>query len=110
MSNLVNNKVLFFSYGSGLASSMFSAQITSDPTVLSRLMAGIGDIGHRLSDRHKVSPQIFDGFLKLRELCHNRAPYMPTGLLEHLGAGSFYLTLVNENYQRKYECHVIDKH
>ncbi|CAG2121609.1 unnamed protein product, partial [Medioppia subpectinata] len=90
--SLANKKLLLFSYGSGLAASMFSARVTSDQTVLSKLLKGIADIPNRLSRRSKVSAEVFEEALNLREKTHNVAPYKPIGSLDQLVAGTYFLT------------------
>lgn len=108
---LVNKRLLLFSYGSGLAASMFSARITSDgspQSSLSKLLKGIADIPKRLSVRHKVSAQRFEDTLNLREKTHNSAPYKPVGPVDELSPGTYFLSDVSAKHHRTYERNASD--
>ncbi|XP_027205854.2 hydroxymethylglutaryl-CoA synthase isoform X2 [Dermatophagoides pteronyssinus] len=100
--NQIDKHLLLFSYGSGLAASMFSARITKDKTILSRLSNGLADIKSRLQQRRRVPPAKFEETLNLREKTHNIAPYAPTGDISLLMAGTYYITEINQKYHRKY--------
>lgn len=103
--NLVNKRILLFSYGSGLAASMFSARIsgdTSDNSALSRLVKGVSDIPQRLEQRTSVAAAQFEETLNLREKTHSLAPYTPTGDVSQLSAGTYYLTDVSQKHHRAY--------
>jgi hydroxymethylglutaryl-CoA synthase len=103
---LANKRLLLFSYGSGLAASMFSAKIsgdTSPQSPLSKLLKGIIDIPQRLAKRIKVSAKEFENTLNLREKIHNAAPYTPTGDIEKLSPGTYFLVDVSDKYHRFYK-------
>lgn len=105
MENLANKRLLLFSYGSGLAASMFSVRIsgdTSDNSALSRLVQGVSDIPHRLEQRTSVAASQFEETLNLREKTHNRAPYEPSGDISLLSPGTYYLTDVSQKHHRAY--------
>ncbi|CAG2171232.1 unnamed protein product [Oppiella nova] len=101
--SLTNRRLLLFSYGSGMASSMFSARLSQDLKVVSKLVAGIVDIPDRLRARHRVSPQVFEGILNGRESAYNMDRYVPTGPIHQLMKGTFYLKSIVGKYQRFYE-------
>lgn len=106
MSDLANNHLLMFSYGSGLASTMFSLSISSDvssDSPLSKLIDGIRDVPTLLANRIKICPKDFESTLKLREETHHLAPYTPVGNIRELFPGTFYLTSIDEMYRRKYD-------
>jgi hydroxymethylglutaryl-CoA synthase len=66
--------MVLFSYGSGLASAMFSVRFTDDrspDSPLERLVSSLSDLQAWLDSRHKVSPQDFDKIMKLREETHH---------------------------------------
>lgn len=105
LDNLANNRVLLFSYGSGLAASMFSARLSGDVSPnspLARLIKGVADLPGRLGERRVVTAQEFEDTLNLREKTHDRAPYKPTGDVQLLAAGTYYLSEVDELYHRTY--------
>lgn len=76
-SELVGHRIVLFSYGSGLASAMFSIKITKDlGPKLNKLLENLSNISKNLQNRVKVSPEEFDKTMKLREETHNRGVYM----------------------------------
>lgn len=90
-------RIGLFSYGSGLAASLFSARVNGDASVL---RTGVTE---RLNDRIRETPEYFENTLTLREMTHNSAPYLPIGDLTHLFPGTYYLSEVDSMYRRKYE-------
>ena len=71
--SIVNQRVVLFSYGSGLASSMFSFKVTGDtknPT-LCRIVNNLADLQDRLNARTSVEPKQFEEMMKLRETTHH---------------------------------------
>ena len=71
---LKGKRAVLFSYGSGLASSMFSLRVCDDASpgsTLQRLQASLADIPDRLQARKKVSPTEFADTMKLREDTHH---------------------------------------
>lgn len=103
-SELVGHRIVLFSYGSGLASAMFSIKITKDlGSKLNKLLENLSNISKNLQNRVKVSPEEFDKTMKLREETHNRAPYTPVGSTEGLFPGTWFLTEVDSMHRRKYD-------
>lgn len=103
-SELVGHRIVLFSYGSGLASAMFSIKITQDlGPKLNKLLENLSNITKNLQNRVKVSPEEFDKTMKLREETHNRAPYTPVGSTEGLFPGTWFLTEVDTMHRRKYD-------
>lgn len=103
--NLANKRILLFSYGSGLAASMFSARISSDVSAnssLTKLIDVLRDVPKRLEERRKVPASQFEETLNLREKTHSLAPYKPTGDVALLTSGTYYLTEVSQKHHRTY--------
>ncbi|KAG7175189.1 Hydroxymethylglutaryl-CoA synthase, cytoplasmic-like [Homarus americanus] len=104
--NLAGKRVAMFSYGSGLAATMFSLRISEDTgpdSSLSQLVASLSDLSIRLDARTKVPPTVFAEMMKLRQDTHHKALYMPVGSIEALFPGTWYLTRVDEMHRRQYE-------
>ncbi|GAB6031624.1 Hydroxymethylglutaryl-CoA synthase, cytoplasmic [Chamberlinius hualienensis] len=104
---LAGKRIGLFSYGSGLASSMYSVSISEDfspESPLSRLLSGISDVEQRLESRIKISPKEFQDTLKHREEIHSKAPYKPQADITDLFSGTWYLEDVDEMHRRKYNC------
>ena len=81
--DLANKEIVLFSYGSGLASSMYMLRVVSDHapgSALDRLLTGVADVRERLDSRMKVEPAEFARIMKLREDTH------------HCGQSSFVFT------------------
>lgn len=98
-------RVGMFSYGSGLAASLFALRFSSDikGSTLDDLHASLQDIQTRLDSRKKVSPEEFTAILQLREETHHQAPYTPTGSISDLFPGTWYLESVDEKHRRHYQ-------
>lgn len=103
---LAGNKIGLFSYGSGLAATFFSITISKDPAQLVALDKLINNLAHikpLLERREKLSPEKFEACLELRQKNCHKAPYEPSGSLENLFPGTYYLVKVDEAYRRFYE-------
>ena len=96
--SLVGKRILVFSYGSGLASSMFSIRVKRP---VDHVVA-VTTVMERLAQRIKVSPQEYVAIMEARERAHNKRSFCPQGQTEHLYEGTFYLTGVNDQYHRFY--------
>lgn len=102
---LAGKRVLLFSYGSGLASAMYSLRVSGNATPespLATMAAGCTDILKRLKARTTVPPAEFEKTMKLREDTHHKAPYTPVGDLDSLWPGTYYLTAVDDKHRRVY--------
>ncbi|KAH8694922.1 putative hydroxymethylglutaryl-CoA synthase Erg13 [Talaromyces proteolyticus] len=91
-------RVAFFSYGSGLASSMFSVKVVGDVSTLSKNL----DLQKRLKARRVVPPSDYDAMCLLREHAHLKKNFKPTGNTETIVSGTYYLTEVDDMFRRKY--------
>lgn len=103
---VAGKRVVLFSYGSGLASAMYSLRVSSDATPgspLSSLMESLSSIPARLKARKTVSPPDFEQTMLLREKTHHSAPYIPVGDRKELFPGTYYLASVDEKHRRTYE-------
>ena len=102
---LIGKRVILFSYGSGLAASMYSVRVTGTTSPDSRLMKAVSHlqgIHGRLASRKVVPPTMFENIMKLREDTHHKASYQPVGDCGDLFPGTFFLTSVDEKYRRSY--------
>eukprot|EP01087_Luapelamoeba_hula_P001719 TRINITY_DN1148_c0_g1_i1.p1 TRINITY_DN1148_c0_g1~~TRINITY_DN1148_c0_g1_i1.p1 ORF type:complete len:490 (+),score=64.27 TRINITY_DN1148_c0_g1_i1:402-1871(+) len=91
-------RVLLFSYGSGLAATMFSLKIQGDVSDIAQK----ADIVNRLKQRKPISPADFTTTLKRREETHTMAPFEPTSPVAGMFPGTFYLKQVDDKYRRHY--------
>ncbi|KAE8350825.1 hydroxymethylglutaryl-coenzyme A synthase C terminal-domain-containing protein [Aspergillus coremiiformis] len=96
---LQNKRIGMFSYGGGLASTMFSFQVNGDTT---RLVEKV-QLHDRLAARMAVSPEFYDQMCQLREKAYQQNSYTPEGTVESLAPGTYYLVHVDGNFRRKYE-------
>ncbi|XP_072173257.1 hydroxymethylglutaryl-CoA synthase 1-like [Diadema setosum] len=105
LDQLANKRIALFSYGSGLASSMYSIRVSSDNSAgspLAKLRASVDDLEARLESRRCVEPGAFADTMKLREDTHHLAKYTPQGSITDLFPGTWYLTYVDEMHRRQY--------
>ena len=106
LDELAGKRVMLFSYGSGLASAMFSFRISDDfgpSSPLNTLVTSLKDIPARLASRKEVEPAEFLETLKIREHTHNNSSYTPIGSEEDLFPGTYYLTYVDDKFRRTYQ-------
>jgi hydroxymethylglutaryl-CoA synthase len=96
--DLQGKRVTIFSYGSGLASSMFSLKVKGS---VEELAAKV-DLHTRLSGRNVVAPEVYDEKCNLRERAHLKKNYKPEGDVETLAPGTYYLTNVDDMFRREY--------
>ncbi|KAI9786661.1 MAG: 3-hydroxy-3-methylglutaryl coenzyme A synthase [Geoglossum umbratile] len=96
---LQGKRVGVFSYGSGLASSLFSLKIAGSTTE----MKGRLDVHARLSARRTVAPEVYDEMCLLREKAHLQKDYKPQGGVDTIAEGTYYLTCVDDMFRRHYE-------
>jgi len=96
---LVGKRTLMFSYGSGLASALFSFTVKSS---IKHIVANI-DLKNRLAKRALVAPDQFVLTLQLREKRHGHKDYVPSDSLNDLFPGTYYLAKIDSKLRRFYE-------
>lgn len=102
---LAGTKVGIFSYGSGLASSMYSLTIAKDSYLesdLQRLVSRLSYVKPQLESRRCVSPEEFTRILELREKNCHKAPYQPESNVDDMFDGTYYLESIDDKYRRTY--------
>lgn len=99
---MTGKRLVLFSYGSGLASAMYSIRVTSDLEKLSTITKTVSDVPKRLSSRKVVPPAEFERTMKLREETHHLAPYSPVSNPADLFPGTYYLASVDDKHRRVY--------
>ncbi|GLJ12432.1 hypothetical protein SUGI_0190820 [Cryptomeria japonica] len=102
-STLEGQRVLMFSYGSGLASTIFSLKIREGqhPFTISNI-AEVMDLQSKLESRNEFSPEDFVSNLKLMETLYGAKGFVSSAKHSLLRPGTFYLTEVDEKYRRFY--------
>lgn len=101
--HLLGKTIGVFSYGSGLASSMYSISITQDPSKLGTLINHLSYVKPLLESRIKVDPTEFTRLMEIREKNNHAAPYEPSGDTAVLFPGTYYLKSVDDKHRRVYE-------
>nr|XP_026249381.1 hydroxymethylglutaryl-CoA synthase, cytoplasmic [Urocitellus parryii] len=102
---LAGKRIGVFSYGSGLAATLYSLKVTQDATpgsALDKITASLCDLKSRLDSRTCVAPDVFAENMKLREDTHHLANYIPQCSIDSLFEGTWYLVRVDEKYRRTY--------
>ncbi|XBW37961.1 hypothetical protein QEN19_003546 [Hanseniaspora menglaensis] len=95
---LQGKRVGMFSYGSGLAASLFSFQVKGDLTnIISNLK-----LGEKLNKREIATPKEYEAAIELREQLHLKKDVEPKGSIEHLTSGAYYLTKIDDKWRREY--------
>lgn len=96
-------RALLFSYGSGLAASLFSVKIKSAEAT--GQIASVSDFKARLAQRKKTDPTQFVDALRRREVATSDdvpKPFGPSDSVEDLFPGTFYLDKIDEKFRRTY--------
>ncbi|XP_039295597.1 hydroxymethylglutaryl-CoA synthase 1 [Nilaparvata lugens] len=99
-SRLVDSRIGLFSYGSGLAATMYSLRVREPG--LDSLLAGLSHVTQMLDSRQKVPADKFCARMRERESVHLVAPYEPKDSVDLLLPGTYYLTNIDEQYRRSY--------
>ena len=121
---LQGKRIGMFSYGSGLASTMFSLRVVGNTENIRAWL----DLEKRLSERRVVSPTTYDEVssiskivwmkappplhpsvliicvqtCRIRAFAHQRSPYQPIGSVAGLFKDAYYLTHVDKRFRRTY--------
>ncbi|CCF60817.1 hypothetical protein KAFR_0L02060 [Kazachstania africana CBS 2517] len=97
--DLQDKRIGLFSYGSGLAASLFSCKIVKDINYIVNNL----QLKEVLENRIKRSPIEYENAIKLREKAHLQKNFEPTGSIDHLLQGVYYLVKVDDKFRRTYE-------
>ncbi|KAG6458473.1 hydroxymethylglutaryl-CoA synthase 1 [Manduca sexta] len=103
---LIGKKFALFSYGSGLASTMYSINICSDMSAgskLEKLINSLHDTVSLLDKREAVEPVKFSDIMDIRTMNYHTAPYEPSGSIDILFPGTYYLVKIDELRRRTYD-------
>lgn len=103
VTDLLGKNIGVFSYGSGFAASMFSISISSDLQELSTITEKLAPLKSLLESREKVAPEVFTKMMEVREHNIHSAPYEPSGNIEALFPGTYYLKSIDDKHRRVYE-------
>ncbi|KAF2154362.1 hydroxymethylglutaryl-CoA synthase [Myriangium duriaei CBS 260.36] len=96
--SLQGKTIGLFSYGSGIASSLFTMQVVGD---ISGMVEKL-DVFNRLDRRHLASPAEYEEARTLREKAYGAKDYTPTGDLAGIAEGTYYLDHIDAQYRRSY--------
>lgn len=108
---LVDSRVCLFSYGSGLAASMFSLVINNTAPSTHRFsLANIVSVlssrqATMLQGRVEIDPSVYDSYLQKREKTNKQVPRTPHAQMQPdqvLYPGTWYLKSVDDKYRRLY--------
>lgn len=100
---LGGNRVVMFSYGSGLTATMFSFKFNEGqhPFSLSNI-ANVMNVDGKLKSRHEFSPEKFIETMKLMEHRYGAKDFVTSKDSSLLAPGTYYLTEVDSKYRRFY--------
>ncbi|KAJ2915957.1 hypothetical protein MD484_g4458, partial [Candolleomyces efflorescens] len=97
-SELLNKRFSLFSFGSGCASTFWTARVKGDTTEIQQKI----NLKERLAAMTVSPPEEFVAALALREKNHNAVDYTPEGSVDNIWPGAYYLESVDSKYRRKY--------
>lgn len=102
VNDLLGKNIGVFSYGSGFAASMYSITTSSDLQKLSTITDKLAPLKSLLDSREKVAPEVFTKLMEVREHNIHSAPYEPSGSIEALFPGTYYLKSIDDKHRRVY--------
>eukprot|EP00300_Choanocystis_sp_HF-7_P020239 c20546_g1_i2.p1 GENE.c20546_g1_i2~~c20546_g1_i2.p1 ORF type:complete len:476 (-),score=98.51 c20546_g1_i2:70-1431(-) len=97
-SELVGKRIAMFSYGSGLAASLYVIEVRGS---IAKIAESI-QLHERLAQRLEITPQKFTEIMDQREANYGRSNFEPASPIHYLRAGSVYLAGVDEAFKRSY--------
>eukprot|EP00455_Lapot_gusevi_P023657 TRINITY_DN2454_c0_g1_i7.p1 TRINITY_DN2454_c0_g1~~TRINITY_DN2454_c0_g1_i7.p1 ORF type:complete len:478 (-),score=128.95 TRINITY_DN2454_c0_g1_i7:66-1439(-) len=103
--DLSGKRVLMFSYGSGLAASMFSFTLAEGEAFTHQLqqLQSCVNLEARLEARTETTPALFQQWMTQRERLHaDSSAFQPSGSIETLFPGTYYLTSKDQQGRRFY--------
>lgn len=95
---LQGKRIGLFSYGSGLAASLFSCKVRGDVSHITRIL----DLKNKLDGRTTNTPQEYEAAIALREKAHLQRDFSPSGSIDLIQKGAYYLTHVDDKFRREY--------
>ena len=98
--SLVGSRIILFSYGSGLASSLLVLDIDNEK--YKKIINNNKDIYERLKERIKITPFLYESILLKKEKLYLKNDYIPQGKTEDLFDGTFYLNKIDNLWKRYY--------
>ncbi|KAF8027423.1 hypothetical protein BT93_E0353 [Corymbia citriodora subsp. variegata] len=102
-STLGGKRIILFSYGRGLASTMFSLQLRDGPYPFSLSnTAAVMDVEKKLKSTHEFPPEKYVEIRKLMEHMYGAKEFATTKDCSLLSPGSYYLTEVDSMPRRFY--------
>ncbi|KAG2733861.1 hypothetical protein G9P44_003386 [Scheffersomyces stipitis] len=97
---LQGKRVGIFSYGSGLASSLLSVVVKGDISAITTNL----NFDYKLGEGRKIeSPEQYIAAIALREKAHLQKSFKPTGSIDNLAKGTYYLVEVDDKFRRSYD-------
>lgn len=97
---LQGKKISVFSYGSGLASTFLSLNVVGDVSAITKVL----DLDYKLGEgRTQRTPQEYVEAIELREKAHLQKNFKPSGSVDNIAIGAYYLVDINDKFQRTYE-------
>ncbi|KAK6125447.1 hypothetical protein DH2020_040804 [Rehmannia glutinosa] len=102
-STLAGQRVILFSYGSGLSATMFSLRFNEGkrPFSLSNI-ATVMNVSEKLKSRNEFPPEKFVEIMKLMEHRYGGKDFVTSKDCSLLAPGTYYLTEVDSKYRRFY--------
>eukprot|EP00009_Paramoeba_aestuarina_P009918 CAMPEP_0201540114 /NCGR_PEP_ID=MMETSP0161_2-20130828/70773_1 /ASSEMBLY_ACC=CAM_ASM_000251 /TAXON_ID=180227 /ORGANISM="Neoparamoeba aestuarina, Strain SoJaBio B1-5/56/2" /LENGTH=509 /DNA_ID=CAMNT_0047947561 /DNA_START=49 /DNA_END=1578 /DNA_ORIENTATION=+ len=99
---LENNRVMMFSYGSGVAATMFSFVVPEGRGEEIQSIADHADINSRFSERSRKTADEMVSALSLREQAYGAKSFVPKGSVDELFPKTWYLANVDDKHRREY--------
>jgi len=96
--DLHGKRISMFAFGSGCASSFYTLRVKGSTAEIREKM----DLHNRLKAIKVVPVQEYVDAMKLREDNHNAGSYSPSGSLDNIWSGAYYLAHIDEKYRRTY--------
>lgn len=103
---IAGQNLLLFSYGSGLAATMYSISISTNAargSPLHRCVSSVAHVKDALAKRIKIEPEEFTKIMEHKEKTHHVAPHTPEVKVERIQNGAYYLEKKDDQHKRTYK-------
>jgi len=97
--DLQGKRLGMYAYGSGCAASFYALRVQGSTAEMAEKL----NLKQRLADMKVVPCTEYVSSMKLREENHNAVAYDPSGSIDNIWSGAYYLDKIDDKYRRTYK-------
>lgn len=96
---LLNKRLMMFSYGSGLVSSLWTMRVQGSVEHIRKN----SDVINRLNSRSVATPEEYTAAMDIRREAFGKNNYTPVASTDNISPGNYYLKHIDDMWRRSYE-------